>query len=100
MSTVWMLAHVEGDRPPRMKIIADSDSQIVRGLIVILLSLYQGRTPTEVLEIDAEKTLAQLGLAQHLSPNRRNGLFAMVKHIRVLAAGQLAARTNPAGASS
>lgn len=86
MSTVWMTI----DRPQDteasggIEIKADSDSMIVRGLIVILLSLYNGKTPTEAIAVDPQALFAQLGLNQHLSPNRRNGLFSMVGRIREL----------------
>jgi cysteine desulfuration protein SufE len=87
-SQVWMVARVEGD-PPRLAFLADSDAHIVRGLIAILLALYDGRSPRDILELDAEGTIARLGLAQHLSPNRANGLFAMVGRIRAFAADSL-----------
>ena len=91
MSSVWMVGRTESIGAPRMVIVADSDSQIVRGLIVILLSLFAGRSPAEVAATDVDAIFGQLGLAQHLSPNRRNGLFAMVGRIRVLAEAQNAA---------
>lgn len=89
MSTVWLVTRTESNGQPHLKIVADSDSQIVKGLIVILLSLFSGCTPAEVLSTDVEGAFAKLGLAQHLSANRRNGLYAMVNRIRALAAQQL-----------
>jgi cysteine desulfuration protein SufE len=86
MSTVWMSARFSSDPQRRMELIADSDSLIVKGLIVLLMSLYDQRPAAEVLDVDAEAAFRQLGLEQHLSPNRRNGLYAMVKRIRQLAA--------------
>ena len=81
-----------------MEIVADSDSLIVKGLIVILLSMFSGRSPSEVLTTDAEAVFQKLGLEQHLSPTRRNGLFSMVKRIKVLAAqGVSEVATNSAG---
>jgi sulfur transfer protein SufE len=64
---------------------ADSDAFIVRGLIAVLQLLYDGRTPTELLQIDAHAVLSRLGLDKHLSPTRKNGMFAMVERIRTLA---------------
>ena len=91
MSTVWLVARTAGTSAPHLEIIADSDSLIVKGLIVILLSLFAGRTPADVVTIDVEAVFEQFGLAQHLSPNRRNGLYSMVQRIRTLAAQQIAA---------
>jgi cysteine desulfuration protein SufE len=99
MSTVWMVARTVGNGQPRLEIVADSDSQIVKGLIVVLLSLFSGRPPRDVLTADADEVFDRLGLSQHLSPNRRNGLYSMVKRIRVLAAEQLASQSQT-GANS
>lgn len=90
MSTVWMVARSINNGEPRLEFLADSDSQIVRGLIVILLSVFSGRALADVATIDVERVFQQLGLAQHLSPNRRNGLYAMVKRIKTLAVEQVA----------
>ena len=88
-SQVWMVASAEGS-PPRLTFLADSDAHIVRGLIAILLTLYEGRPAREILDLDAASTIARLDLAQHLSPNRANGLFAMIGRIRAFAAEALA----------
>lgn len=86
MSTVWLEIHSEPNEQgnPSIRILADSDSMIVRGLIVILLSLYDGRTPVDAIAQEPEAFFAKLGLNQHLSPNRRNGLYSMVGRIREL----------------
>ncbi|MES2907443.1 MAG: SufE family protein [Pseudomonadota bacterium] len=60
---------------------ADSDAHIVRGLIAILLSLYSGKTPQQVLSSDAKSFLKELKLADHLTAQRANGLAAMVRRI-------------------
>jgi cysteine desulfuration protein SufE len=65
--------------------IADSDSQIVRGLIAVLMFVYNDVPHKEVAKIDIEDIFRRLGLDEHLTPNRRNGFFAMVERIRVLA---------------
>ena len=94
MSMVWLAMDPvpnsvsQADQP--ITIHADSDSLIVKGLIVILLSLYQGKTPPEAIAIDPAEFFSTLGLNQHLSPNRRNGLYSMVGRIRELCV-QLAA---------
>lgn len=64
----------------------ESDAMIVRGLIAILHALYAGLTPAEVLKVDAAAELGRLGLNDHLSAQRSNGLRAMVERIRETAA--------------
>jgi cysteine desulfuration protein SufE len=71
----------------RMQIAADSDAFIVRGLIALLLRLYANRPPQEILDNPPE-VFNEIGLGAHLSPTRANGLHAMIKRIRQLAAGQ------------
>ena len=80
-----MVARREG-APPKLKFLADSDAHIVRGLIAILLMIYGGRSAEEILEVDAKEMIGRLGFEQHLSPNRANGLYAMVARIRAFAA--------------
>jgi cysteine desulfuration protein SufE len=63
----------------------------VRGLIAILLTLYSGRTPREVLATDALAVFEELGFREHLTPQRSNGLRAMVERIRCDAREALAA---------
>ncbi len=60
----------------------DPDAHIVRGLIAILLKLYSGRTPADILAFDAKAGMARLGLAGALSAQRSNGLYSMVERIR------------------
>lgn len=82
VSQVW-LATTFGDRPDhQLSFQGDSDAHIVRGLVAILLALYSGRSAGEILDIDAEGTFRQLGLDEHLTPQRSNGLRSMVKRIR------------------
>ncbi len=86
MSTVWLVTEVkeEGDQK-LIEIHADSDSIIVKGLIVILMSYYSGKPADFIVQNDAAEFLGNLGLDQHLSPQRRNGLYAMVKRLKLLA---------------
>lgn len=81
MSQVWMTCQ-EDAAARTLSFRADSDAFIVKGLIAILMELYSGRPPKEILELDAEEALARLGLESHLSPNRRNGFVAMVGRIK------------------
>ena len=82
---VWMILEPDPERPGALRIRADSDAFIVRGLIAVLQMIFNGRTPDEILSADAKTTLSKLGLDKHLSPTRKNGLFAMVERIRTLA---------------
>lgn len=75
---VWIRAEL---RDGRLRIAADSDAMITRGIIALLLRVLHGRTPAEILEEDLF-FLERTGLASHLSPARANGLAAMVRQIR------------------
>jgi len=82
-SQVWLRpVPAEG----RFDFQGESDAMIVRGLIAILHALYAGLTPAEVLKVDAAAELGRLGLNDHLSAQRSNGLRAMVERIRETAA--------------
>lgn len=90
-SNVWLASEVSDEAPGRLQLLAESDAHIVKGLAALLLVMYQGKTPEEVLALDARAILDRLDLQAHLSPNRSNGLFAMVERIRSYAAAALAA---------
>jgi len=79
-SQVWLVTERAPDGALRFR--GDSDAHIVRGLIAILLRLYSGRAPAEILGFDARAAFARLGLTGALSAQRSNGLFAMVERIR------------------
>ena len=67
------------------EIYADSDAFIVKGLIVVLLLIYNYKTAKQILDTDSSKIFEKLGLDKHLSPTRRNGLHSMVSKIKALA---------------
>jgi cysteine desulfuration protein SufE len=79
-SQVWLVTDPQADGTLVFR--GDSDAIIVRGLVAILLRLYSGRTPAEIMAFDAEAGLKALGLPNALSMQRSNGLFSMVKRIR------------------
>ena len=79
-SQVWLVTE-PGDGETLL-FRGDSDAHIVRGLIAILLRLYSGRTPAEILGFDAPAAFASLGLSGALSQQRSNGLASMVARIR------------------
>lgn len=83
MSQVWLHAEIiEGDPHRRLRFNADSDSTIVKGLFAVLRILYSDKTAEEILAVDLDTAFRQIGLEQHLSPNRRNGFFSMIEEIR------------------
>jgi cysteine desulfuration protein SufE len=85
-SQVWFLPRIEGEgAAARFDFQGDSDAMIVRGLIAVLHALYSGLTVSEVLAVDAAVELARLGLDEHLSSQRSNGLRAMIGRIRKFA---------------
>ena len=79
-SQVWLVTEPGSDGVLQYR--GDSDAHIVRGLIAILLRLYSGRRPAEILGFDANAAYARLGLAGALSAQRSNGLFSMVERMR------------------
>ncbi len=83
---VWLSTRAEGDR---LFFDADSDSALSKGNIALLLRLYSGRLPAEILDFDARAALDRLGLPSALTRQRANGLNSMVGRIReaALAAG-------------
>lgn len=85
-SQVWIMPALTGQGPEaRFDFQGDSDAMIVKGLIAVLHALYAGLTVAEVTKVDAPAELARLGLTDHLSSQRSNGLRAMVERIRKVA---------------
>ena len=90
-SQVWIVPRLAGEgRAARFDFEGESDAMIVRGLIAVLHALYAGLSPEDVLVVDAPSELGRLGLEQHLSSQRSNGLKAMVGRIRAIAQTALA----------
>jgi len=85
VSQVWVIEEVSEDEPPIYSFIADSDSHIVKGLIAIVQVVFSGKTSAEIAAANIDTVFTQIGLHEHLSPNRRNGFFSMVERIRSLA---------------
>jgi cysteine desulfuration protein SufE len=92
-SQVWLSKQLDrsGSGEPRLNYLGDSDAHIVRGLIAILLTLYSGHTPREILNTDAIAVFDEFGFREHLTPQRSNGLRSMVERIRSDAREALAA---------
>ncbi len=89
-SQVWVFPRIEGEGAgARFDFLGDSDAMIVRGLIAVLHCLYAGRPVSEVPKVDAVGELARLGLDEHLSSQRSNGVRAMVARLRTEAQAYL-----------
>jgi cysteine desulfuration protein SufE len=91
VSQVWLDTEHSGGAEPVLTFRGDSDAHIVRGLVAIMLALYSGRPAREIAATDAEPVMRELGLDEHLTPQRANGLRSMVKRIRREAAEALEA---------
>lgn len=90
-SQVWLRPLLEGTGPQAVfRFEGESDAMIVRGLIAVLHALYSGLTVEEVVNVDAAAELGRLGLNEHLSSQRSNGVRAMVERIREIAFSAMA----------
>ena len=83
-SQVWLISEFDGDND-LIKLRIDSDAHIVRGLIAIVLAVYDRRSPAFIAEFNIDGLFEELDLLQHLSATRGNGLRAMVAKVRSLA---------------
>ena len=81
-SQVWLVTERAPGQPLRLVFRGESDAQIVRGLIAVLTRIFSDRAPSEILAVDPKQTLAALGFADALTPQRSNGLYAMMERIR------------------
>ena len=79
VSQVWLVSSRDGDR---LGYRGESDAMIVRGLVAVLVALYSGRPASEIASTDAIAIFDELGLREHLTTQRSNGLIAMVNRIR------------------
>lgn len=89
-SQVWLVSHKGEGADPVMTFEGDSDAHIVRGLVAIVLAIYSGHKASEIAATDAIDMFNTIGLVEHLSSQRANGLRSMIKRIRaeaVVAAG-------------
>ena len=93
-SQVWVVTEIDrtstaqGDAAePRLIFRGDSDAHIVKGLVALILAIYSGHTAKEILATDALAVFSRLGLGEHLTPQRSNGVRSMIERIRRDAAG-------------
>lgn len=92
-SQVWLVSETQPAKNgggPVVQFVGDSDAHIVKGLIAILFALYSGQPAKFILETDANAVFNQLGLGEHLTPQRSNGFRSMVDRIRADARAALA----------
>ena len=79
VSQVWLKCHKNTDV---LSFDSDSDSHLVRGLIAIVMIIYSHQTAQKILEIDFKNHFEQMGLSEHLTPQRSNGIFSVVSKIK------------------
>lgn len=89
-SQVWLVSETGEGGDPAMIFRGDSDAHIVRGLVAIVLAVYSGHKASEIASTDAIDIFNRIGLVEHLSSQRANGLRSMVKRIRDEASRALA----------
>ena len=91
MSQVWVATAPDDSRPGTVRVTGDCDTAIIKGVVGLLVSLCDGKTPQEVLALDFDGLFEGLKLAEHLSPSRHVGIYAIVEKLREQAADCVAA---------
>lgn len=81
MSLVWIKARRQ-ENSETVIIQGDSDTSTIKGIVAILISIYKGKTPHEILDMDTDEKFEELGLFDHLSPTRHVGVYAIVEQAR------------------
>ncbi len=81
-SRVWLVSEQRAEAPEKLFFRGDSDAHLVRGEIAMLMRIFSGRTPAEILSIDPRAIFERLGLKEALTAQRSNGLFAMMSRIQ------------------
>ena len=82
VSQVWLVSENAGGDDPVLTFRGDSDAHIVKGLVAVTLQIFSGRSASKIRELDASAILKELDLQEHLSPQRSNGLKAMIGRIK------------------
>lgn len=78
MSTVHVAAHADPHQPGRIRYQGDCDTAVIKGVLALLIELFSGRSAEEIQAMDTDALFEQLQLAEHLSPNRHVGIYALV----------------------
>ena len=89
-SKVWLFSELDNDT---VHFTADSDAILTKGIVALLLRVYSGQKPADILAADTD-FIDQIGLKEHLSPTRANGLVSMIKQIKMYAIAQQSKLTN------
>lgn len=90
VSQVWVISKIENGDTPVLTILGDSDAHIVRGLVAVALAIFSGKPASEILTIDESALFDRLGLSEHITPQRSNGLTSLVARIKSDARAALA----------
>ena len=85
-SQVWLINHLDNGN---LTFNGTSDAHIVRGLVAIALTLFSGKTPEEIITTDEQSVFRDIGLGEHLTPQRSNGLKSLVGKIKATASSAL-----------
>ena len=95
-SQVWVITSINHEGvEPVLSFRGQSDAHIVKGLVALTLALYSGRSASEILALDALDLFRRIGLAEHLTPQRSNGVRSMVERIRRDAKAALVSDAHP-----
>lgn len=82
MSQVWVAVVADADRPGTLRYVGDCDTAIIKGVLALLIELCSGHTAVEIEDLDLDALFEQLRLAEHLSPNRHFGIYAVVEMMK------------------
>lgn len=82
MSKLWISAYPDPSQPDRIRFHGDCDTAIIKGVLAVLLDIASGHSAEEIAAIDFDRLFQQLELAEHLSPNRHVGIYAIVDKLR------------------
>jgi cysteine desulfuration protein SufE len=85
VSKVWVHARPDTGDPGRLSYFGDCDTAIIKGVLALLIEMMSGRTPSEIEALDVERLFEKLQLAEHLSPNRHFGIYAIVEAMKAQA---------------
>lgn len=86
MSKVWISAYRDPDDPEKIRFHGDCDTAIIKGVLAVILQVASGRTAEEIAQLDFDSLFQRLALAEHLSPNRHVGIYAIVDMLKQQAA--------------
>ncbi len=81
-SQVWLVCETHADAPDKLYFRGDSDAHLVRGEIALLVRIFSGRTPSEIVSVEPRAVFDRLGLKDALTTQRSNGLFSMMSRIQ------------------